>query len=812
MYNVKHAYANTCDLSLTLSFPLFQISIRTYVSGLRTDLPTLKRLVESWNCSNVMGLVFDTKVYGKTQKLAMILCKKGQAPKHRNKGAEHAKGSDDRILLPVDYEQWEDKGNVQRLSNYVVQVVREKDPSLVLLDTVGEEGPSSSGLRTVRHVQRRNVETNLWETVDAETGEVITPGSDAPLVIGDSNKRMRMTLGLNRAFDVLRPILHQHGFLNPRIVPGTEDMKDQHFTCSFDCDNHLDCPICGHDHENHHYYFNARPGGVNVGNFSDRCKSVNVFSTFFLHEYAPLLEHSINESQLMYANIYKKYRNGVILYDTDKKKFLMFTGANWKEVPKETIYADMTTYFGDQLLNVWMEKLDTWVEKASILRMSDLCEHFKKLKDSYAHRLKTIGQNSYMEGIVKVFSCRVAVTTDIFDKNDHLLHFEDCVLDLHTMTTRPTRPMDYNTVTVGFDYYIDMEDEAMHKSHDRIIRTLYTNQMIRDTAQMVFGLSLSGMPVKLFFVHTDGGGEKAGNNGKTLILDLHHATMGGYACKPRPQMFLKDMKSDANSCTTSLVALAGKRVGHAEELEASRQLNEAEIKNWTNGTNAQVTGRALYREQQSIRLTCKFHVGANNNKFPRCDAIGDQALKDRLFIIPYMSKFLCVPHDKPLENIFVRDTSLSNKLPDLRWYHMQWLIEGYKKYMANPTALEYDNLPSFMQQFKEDVLVQQSPVYGILLDLITKAEDLDIQSNVQKHKGLDMEAVWSRVKEDKRFRGFMDRAMVEQAFKSICKGDKDCQGCIRFCKNRGVYSTHHKLRQSENLHHDVTQNMGAAYL
>lgn len=769
-----------------------QISIRLFVSGLRTDLPTLKRLVTSFNCTTGTGIRFDEKVYGKIQKLAMILCKKGRAPQWVHGGKIHSKGSDDRILRPVGFDSWHDKKDINRLSMYVAQVVDQKDVELVCMEgsscNKGTGSVMNSGV-----VQRKNVNTGLWETVNTETGDVLDEGALLPRD-GSGKKRRVNSMGLDRAFDVMIPVLHKNGFLNPRIVPGSEDFNGERMYCSFNCDNHMNCRICGHDHERNNYYFNASNGGINVGNFSQRCHPVSLFDPVFLHKKAEVIKDHSKFSHFVYAKLYKDYKGDVMVYEHKSKKFMSFDGSKWVEMPMSSVKTDVANYFSTQLCEAMLEKIETWLGRVELLNMTVLLDHLVKLKKDLTDRSKGVGSKDFINGVVSMLEGLIIVEPEAFDRNDDFLHFDDGVLDLKTMLFRETWSIDMNTMTTGFNFYNEDFDIEGAKLHDRVVQTIFTDERVRNVARMVFGTSLTARPVKMFFVHTDGGGEKAGNNGKTLLMDIHHATMGSYACKPRREMFVKDLNATANSATTALNALTGKRVGTAEELEANKQLNESEIKNWTNGTNAQIASRGLYQSQQNMRLTCKFHVGANNNKFPKCDAVGDQALKDRLFIIPYMSKFVNVPHDRPFERVFVRDNSLSNKIDSFRWHHMQWCLEGYKEWSRDMGLLDYERLPHFMQQFKDGVLVQQSPVYGILLDLIMKADVLDIQTNIRKNRGLEVGAVWVAVKQDKRFRGYMDKGMVQQAFISVCKGEDGCEGCIKHDRDRGCYSTHHKLR------------------
>jgi hypothetical protein len=732
---------------------VYKVSFRPFVSGLRTTLPLLKSIVNKYNSTDdngIHGIKFDSKVYGSVQKLAMILCCKGQAPRWVNRGKDFSRGSDDRHLCPCDYDSWQDKDDAHKLLNFIAQAVGDKDPFLIPPTDIGED-------------------------TDA-----------AP-----DRKRTKVVYGCDRAFDVMIPVLHTNGFLNPRILPGSATFDGEHFHCYFDCDNHLDCRICGYDHESHHYYFNANQGGINVGNYSERCHAVSLFDVLFLHPQAAKLKDGDYFNHSQYASMYAEYVGGMLKYDIQNKKFMRFTGAAWVDVPKEVIRADIDLYFSHQLCENMLQRLAMWYDKCAQLSMKSCMEYLEEVRTQLRKRMKDVGNAQFLSGVLTCLEGKIVIDGSVFNSKDDMLHFEDCVLDLNTMTTRQTVPEDFNTHTTGFDYYVDGTDEETARLHDRIITTIFTDHSVRKAAQKVFGAGLSGRPVKHFFVHTDGGGEKAGNNGKTLLLDLHVESLGTYACRPRRELFYKQTSSDSNSATTALLGLVGKRIGVAEELESTKQLNESEIKHWTNGTNTAVAVRQLYQQQYTTRLTCKFHVGANNNKFPKCDAVGDQALKDRLFILPYMSKFANVSRDLPLQRVFVRDKNLTTVLPRLRWDHLMWCIEGFKMYREE--GLDYETLPPFMRQFKDSVLVQQSPVYGILCDLVIKATPQEIQSNVSRRRGLDVRAVWDAVMQDKRFRGYMDQSMVEQAFKSVCKGMEGCDGCLRYDAEHHVYSTHHKL-------------------
>ena len=758
-----------------------QVSLRPFVSGLRTTLPVLKKLVTMFNGFNTFNIQFDTKVYGATQKLAAVLCCKGMAPRWVHNGKESQKGFDDRRLVPCDWSDWQDSFDIVKLEDYVAQAVCDKDPFLL---------PSPGAA----------AEENDSEQFD----------------IPQQNKRPRFGYSICNAFNVLQPILHSHGFLNAYVLPGSEEFDGHRLKCFFNCDNHLDCKICGYDHERHNYYFNANRGGANVGNFSERCRCVNLFDCQFLHKFANTIIDARCFCHAEYSDMYADYKNGMLKYDIQNKKFWAFAGTKWVEVPKEAVRGDIEMYFRKQLCEGMLSKLSLWLEKCRVLEMTDCVTYLEGVFDEVKKRTKDIGHANFLSGVLSCLESKILVEHNIFNRHDDLLHFDDCVMDLSTFTTRETRPEDFNTFTVGFDYYKDDADESAAAMHARVINTIFPDDRVRHTAQKVFGTSLSAKPVKHFFVHTDGGGEKAGNNGKTLLLDLHVESLGDYACRPRRELFYKQNASDSNSATPALTALIGKRIGVAEELESSKQLNESEIKHWTNGTNVTVATRQLYQQQFFARLTCKYHVGANNNKFPKCDAVGDQALKDRLFILPYMSKFVNTACDRPLQCIFVRDSELSSKLPVLKWYHMMWCIDGLDLFRKE--GLDQDTLPPFMQQFKESVLVQQSPVYEIICDIVVRADADEVEHNIKKKRGLDLRSVWMSVMGDKRFRGFMNQSMVEQAFKSVCKGMQGCERCIKYDSAGQPYSTHHKLmdkqthRSADVQEHDSMTNVGHAFM
>eukprot|EP00983_Pelagomonas_calceolata_P114185 1160068-Pelagomonas_calceolata.AAC.4 len=267
--------------------------------------------------------------------------------------------------------------------------------------------------------------------------------------------------------------------------------------------------------------------------------------------------------------------------------------------------------------------------------------------------------------------------------------------------------------TSGYEYSQILDSERL-ALHEKTLSRIYPDPEICKLAQKTFSASLTGEPCKKFFIHTDGGGGMSGNNDKTLMSDLHHVSLGDYACKPRREMFHKQTDSNANSATLSYNILLGKRVAVTEELESSCKLDGGLIKHLTNGAQAELKVRKIYPKFYMAHIKSKSHVGPNHCKFPRCDILTDTALTDRFVTIPYKSQFISGAREDPLKHVYRRDKDLGVK--ECKLEHMHWLLDGYK--LHKPEGLGEDALTKYVVRFKNEVLFKQSPAYEILSDLL----------------------------------------------------------------------------------------------
>ena len=618
----------------------FKISFRAFVSGIKTDMYSIKNAIKRVPVLPNTGLAFDTSVYSKNRRLCMILGCKSQ--------------EDTRILMPLD-----DDLSEANLLNYVAQHTEEHWP-MVTVDAHGQQD-------LLRFMQRDTDDVGDWPEGDP-LGRV--PIEPEDLADGDGpRKRQRRRGGAGdgaprtEAFQLLRDILRGSGFANAQQSGPAVVEDDNGVFIPFDCDRRDDCPICHGEHESNMWSLHVSPsGGVGVCNQSEHCSKVGLFSPHFLHPFVTKILNQ-TDSHMDFAECYLESREGTLLFNEGTGSFHEFRDQMWKIVPEELVVENVRVFMAKQLLDPIMVRLTDWLEAAKALRLDAEClSKIKSLSKKVTSSRNKAGTHTFLTSLAKIMRGMVYAEANKFDRNHDLLHFTNGVLDLQTMAFRDAQPGDFNTITTGYDYQSETDD-ALRDMHADFIAKIYPDPGHREVAQRVLGSTLTGYNTgKKLYVFTDNGGEFGGNNGKTAVFDLHIHTMGDYGVVAKKDFLYDSNNSNAEGATPFMAKLASKRAVLVEELEPNKKLAEGTIKEMTNGTNALLPVRELHKGAKMMEMCAKIMVGCNHGKFPRFDPY-DEALTGRFLPVPHISHFTSdVSKLDAVHHVYLKDMDIGIKV------------------------------------------------------------------------------------------------------------------------------------------------------
>jgi len=555
-------------------------------------------------------------------------------------------------------------------------------------------------------------------------------------------------------------VIRGAGFTNARQV-GAENHGGEDTTfIPFDCDRRHDCPICHHDHEHNTWSLSVSASkGVCVANQSERCSKVSLFSEHFLHPFTSTILVD-STAHRPYAKCYLSNTDGSLLYNEATSRFHEFKNQKWGEVPDELVMESVSAFLTEQLLCKELDTVKTWksVAKKLKLREEGAMERLTFICDQVQKAFNKSGNYTFLVSVLKIMKGMCFASATTFNRKHSLLHFANGVLDLDTREFRDALPDDFNTVTTGYDYSPEVDREAM-QLYESFISKIYPDPHHREEAQRIMGSTLTGYNTgKKIYIFTDNGGEFGGNNGKTGMFSLHLESMGEYGMVAKKD-FMYDSPSlgGGENASPFMAKLESRRAVLIEELEPSKKLAEGRVKEMTNGTNAMIPVRDMYKTSHLMELTAKIMVGCNHGKFPRFDAY-DEALTNRFLPVPHISHFT-TDRTKidPVHHVYLQEEDIGLRVKTMcRMAHMMWCLEGYANFKR--MGLGLDTMHPSIAEFKKVLLFKNTPVYAYLGEVMEDTGDIAKDS-------VEMAAVWDLYKKDKRSNRFLTMEQFESSFK-----------------------------------------------
>jgi P4 family phage/plasmid primase-like protien len=260
---------------------------------------------------------------------------------------------------------------------------------------------------------------------------------------------------------------------------------------------------------------------------------------------------------------------------------------------------------------------------------------------------------------------------DKLDSNPNLIGFNNGVYDLKTKCFRAGTPMDYLSMSVGYDYNPDVDIEIRNDLMRFLQSTQKTSDMseylIKTLAYMLDGYKF--MEYMWFFTGS-------GRNSKGVLCSLLESTLGAYAYTPNASIFTNTIKGGGPN--SEIAKLKGKRCVIASEPDDTEGscFKVSRLKNWRGNDTLQARG--LYKE--AIEFKPHFGMIIQMNDMPALDKV-DAAFARTLKVVHFPFVFTENP---ARENERLMDPTLKSKFQDNVAYHQQFmliLIDYYHKYI-----------------------------------------------------------------------------------------------------------------------------------
>lgn len=717
----------------------YKVSYHAKVDGFKTDLSSMKNLVLNYQhlLQGTPSFHPDIKVYGGTQKFRAPLCSKG------SRGRDTV--IDTRLLMPLGDPEF---GSVQMGMdiNTMLQWVRSHYHKYTVQGYAEQLPFMAFGRRTV------DVPLSLNNAQDVSGNE---GGNSPSAVVQDSTGRVsevdRLPENLNPSWEKICGMLRAAGFVNPVKKNAFWAVGTNNLYMGFKSDNEQACPVCHgvHDSENCYSVVISATRGVRVMRHSQHCSVMNLIGSRFLGVFFREFVDGDSFNHMHVARMLSE-RLPPYVYYVEDKRFYFWEGAYWRPISEiqavglviQELEKEMKSPVS--LLKLWFsvyEELGAMDEQQT--------KRLEFLKDKVCKFSALIGSVGYAPAIVRMLAhlrqkCdddMVPFTeeygTPFFDRRKELLHFTNGVVDLsdevfsidEPFALRPSHPWHFNSKTVGFPYSELYNPEKMAYL-EHVMALLLPDEGARRMLQMYAGSCLDGFnDIKKFCVLTDRDDKEAlmGNNGKTLFLSFLRHVLGDYGDVANKNIFVSEQKTDSSAAAPSVVKLKGKRMVTVDEPKATTFVAQEQLKTYTDGQNAHIAARGLYRDESIMSWQAKIFFACNAMQFPNFDTM-DEAFTNRMMVIGFENVFTLdevalqreddrVTRREPfsMRRVYRADPRLAEKLfGEYKLEFVHWLMRGYKMRKLDPGAFAPNRMPVKVKEFTDQLILRKSLIYEFL--------------------------------------------------------------------------------------------------
>lgn len=373
-----------------------------------------------------------------------------------------------------------------------------------------------------------------------------------------------------------------------------------------------------------------------------------------------LSPYDVEISRFIHSVLGHKY----VCIDPQNHNWLYFDGVLWRPDPKNVMMRR-------EIVNV--------VRKVVTCFMRDNKKEFDADRiEVYRRVIAVLSSGKITNSLDSEFYVENA--TKLFDARHMLMGFNNGTFDFETMSFREAVPVDYITMTTGYDFVekqcIPHEDFADIRN---LLAKIFPDPELR--TYVMTNLALSLIPsIRMEHFNIWSGKHATGGNGKSTINDFMLAALGDYATNC-PVTLLTQRANGAETASPMRAMLMNKRIVFCQEPSSTDVLHMEIIKELTGGDTIQA--RRLYHEPVSFRPTFKLYLSCN--KLPPISDFDGGSIR-RLRAVNFTSCFVEDPNNIPdgIEtsalNVFKADTQLKERIPKLKMAFFHTLLSYLQAY------------------------------------------------------------------------------------------------------------------------------------
>jgi phage/plasmid-associated DNA primase len=304
------------------------------------------------------------------------------------------------------------------------------------------------------------------------------------------------------------------------------------------------------------------------------------------------------------------------------------------------------------------------------------------------------------------------------NSNVDLFAFDNCVLDLTTMTTRPAKYDDYISWSTGYDYNLNVNSERLTELNELLAKIMPDPNSLQLLLE-IFSCGFTGRVIENFVIFNGAGG-----NGKGLLDEFMELIFGEYCYIYAPVCLLTE--KDKTGANPEKFKIHNKRIGIMKEPPANTKINNDTFKTLTGGGN--ISGRDLYSGSEKCKIVLQWMLIMECNKKPLFNEDPTDAEIRRIVDLLFPNKF--TNKKELINNVNVFQADVKYKSMEWKLEHrdafVYLLLEAFKKLKANNYEL---HIPKFVQE-RSDKYVNES--FAVLKMFNDYYEPSDVSTDVVK--------------------------------------------------------------------------------
>jgi P4 family phage/plasmid primase-like protien len=417
------------------------------------------------------------------------------------------------------------------------------------------------------------------------------------------------------------------------------------------------------------------------------------------------------------ADVIEKYMKDKIIYDCKAKCWFYVDHTNkWVSDSEGTfIYKLCKT----GICKLFMERSMHWFKLAQQTEDTAQSDMYNNNAQKTLAIAKQLKHTPFVKHIIPQLKSVMYVDDFVekyLDCNINLIAFENTVYDLEKCIFRKIEPTDYISITTGYEYDDNVDDDVIQEVKDIISAMFATDEMYLYVLDILTSMLYGKNLFQEFYITTG-----TGSNGKSLLMNATSATFGGYSKKINASTLTKPSKS-ANE-TSELYNCKGVRFVYTEEPDTDDKLITSRVKEYSGDST--IKTRGLYANP--IEYVPQFKIVMCCNDLIRLSKV-DGGIARRLRVIEFKYKFM--PPEKfdetnPYHKLM--DPSINEKFADDVRYKqamMKILCDNWKDNVKDMKSMPP---PAEVLEASKSYLEECNPV------MIYINEHYDITGNNDDH-------------------------------------------------------------------------------